>query len=299
MSLYLVRIIALFEMRTLLRSWFFRIFAGGAIFGLGIFNIAMNVEASGAPWIYKALSCSVPYANMIILNLGQAIVAIFLGSEFLKQDKKNDSVEVIYARSMSNSQYIIGKTLGVLAVFLVLNLIILLMGIGFSFLSNTSSKSLLVYMLYPLLISLPTLVFILGLSFFIMVLVKNQAVTFILLTGYIALTVFYLNKKAFHLFDYIAYQVPMIYSSISGFGSLNDIILHRSIYLVAGLGLISLTIYKLQRLPQSNRFIHLPLITGLLLLGASALMVYTFIGKKISVRNYRDQVIALNNTYVK
>jgi len=36
--------------------------AGGAIFGLGIFNIAINVEASGAPWIYKALAASIPYA---------------------------------------------------------------------------------------------------------------------------------------------------------------------------------------------------------------------------------------------
>ncbi|MDF1551233.1 MAG: hypothetical protein P1P88_25660, partial [Bacteroidales bacterium] len=61
---------------------------------------------------------AIPYANLIILNLGQAIVAVFLASEFLKQDKKNDTVEVIYARSMTNSEYIIGKALGVLAVFL-------------------------------------------------------------------------------------------------------------------------------------------------------------------------------------
>jgi hypothetical protein len=285
-------------MRTLLRSWFFRIFTGGAILGLGIFNLAMNLAASGAPWIYKALSCSVPYTNMIILNLGQAIVAVFLGSEFLKQDKKNDSVEVIYARSMSNSQYILGKTMGVLAVFLLLNIFILLMGIGFTFISNTTSQSILAYFTYPLLISIPTLVFILGLTFFIMVLVNNQAITFILLTGYIALTVFYLNKKAFHLFDYIAYQVPMLYSSITGFASTGEIILHRSIYFVAGLGFIFLTIYKLQRLPQSNRFMHLPLISGMILLAISGMMAYKYLDNKFSLREYRRNIISLNNKYV-
>ncbi|MBN1790200.1 MAG: hypothetical protein JW830_06875 [Bacteroidales bacterium] len=297
MTFHTIRIIATYEMQTLLRSWFFRIFTAGVLFGLGIFNTALNVISSGAPWIYKALPASIPYANLIILNLGQAIVAVFLASEFLKQDRKNDTVEVIYARSMTNGEYILGKTLGILAVFLVLNLIVLLMGIGFSFLSNATSHNVLAYFTYPLLISLPTLVFILGLSFFIMVLVRNQAVTFILLIGYIALTVFYLNKKAYHLFDYIAYQVPMMYSSISGFSGFSQILLHRSIYLVLGIGLILLTIYKLQRLPQSPRHSRLPLVMGLCLLAAGALMIWKYLDNKNSLHAFRDKAIALNNRY--
>jgi ABC-type transport system involved in multi-copper enzyme maturation permease subunit len=297
MSLYLIRLIAGYEMRTLLRSWFFRIFAGGAMLGLGIFNIAMNIESSGAPWMYKAIAASIPYANLIILNLGQAVVAVFLASEFLKQDRKNDTVEVIYARSMTNGQYILGKTLGILAVFLVLNIIILLMGIGFSFLNNVTSQNILAYFTYPLLISLPTLVFILGLSFFIMVLVKNQAVTFIILIGYIALTVFYLDKKAYHIFDFIAYQVPMMYSSISGFGSFNEILLHRSIYFVLGIGFILLTIFMLQRLPQSPGFSTLPLYLGICFICTGGFLIYRYLDLKESTHVFRERAVALNNRY--
>jgi ABC-type transport system involved in multi-copper enzyme maturation permease subunit len=297
MAFHLIRIIAAYEMRTLLRSWFFRIFAGGAILGLGIFNIALNVVSSGAPWMYKAIAGAVPYANLIILNLGQAVVAVFLASEFLKQDRKNDTVEVIYARSMSNGNYILGKTLGILAVFLVLNIIILLMGIGFSFLSNVTAKGIFAYFTYPLLISLPTLVFILGLSFFFMTLVKNQAVTFIVLNGYIALTIFYLNKKAFHVFDYIAYQVPMMYSSISGFARLDEILLHRSIYMVLGIGFILLTIYKLQRLPQSPRMSALPLYFGLCAICAGGLIAYRYLDIKQSSKSFKQQALQLNNLY--
>jgi len=213
-SFYTIWTVSKFEMRTLLRGWFFRIFAALLILGIGIFNIAAFVEASGAPWLYRALPSSIPYANLIILNLGQAIVAVFLASEFLKQDKKNDTNEVIYARSMTNAEYILGKTLGILLVFFILNLIILSLGVGFSFLSSDSSRHILAYFYYPFLISLPTLVFILGLSFFLMVTIKNQAITFILLLGYIALTIFYLNFKFFHLADFIAYNVPMIHSTI-------------------------------------------------------------------------------------
>jgi len=87
-SLHTIRTVAKYETRTLLRSWFFRIFAGLSILFVAGFNIAAFVEDSGAPWLYRAIPAAIPYANLIILNLGQAIVAVFLASEFLKQDSK-------------------------------------------------------------------------------------------------------------------------------------------------------------------------------------------------------------------
>lgn len=297
MSFYLVKTVAKFEIRTLLRSWFFRIFVGLAVFGLGMYNVALNIEQSGAPWIYKALAVSIPYANLIILNLGQAIVAVFLASEFLKQDKKNDSVEVIYVRSISNFEYILGKTLGILSVFLILNILVLMLGTGFSFLNNSSSTNFFAYLVYPLLISLPTLIFIFGLSFFLMVLIKNQAVTFILLLGYIALTIFYLNDKAFHVFDFIAYTVPMMYSSISGFSNLDEIILHRGIYFLIGIGLILITVYKLERLPQHPKSAIIPLIIGLIFLIAGGLCIYQYISLKQNIKQRKEKYIGLNNKY--
>jgi hypothetical protein len=285
-------------MKTLFRSWFFRIFAGFSILALGIFNIAVFSKNTGAAWLFRALPASIPYANLIILNLGQAIVAVFLASEFLKQDRKNDSTEVIYARSMTNTQYIIGKTLGILSVFILLNFVILILGIGFSFLSNDSAKGVLDFFLYPLLISIPTLVFILGLSFFLMTVLKNQAITFILLLGYIALTVFYLNQKFYHLFDFIAYQVPMMNSSITGFGNLEEIIIHRSIYLIIGLGLILFTIFKLNRLPQSKYFRSLPLLLAIIFLSSGGLGGFHYIKIKQGIVEQKREMIALNNQFV-
>ncbi len=295
---HLIRTIARYEMRTLLRSWFFRIFAGLAVIGLGIFNVAVFVPASGAPWMYRALPASIPYANLIILNLGQAIVAVFLASEFLKQDKKNDTIEVIYARSMTNAEYILGKALGILSVFFILNLIILMMGIGFSFISSDSTQGILEFFFYPLLISLPTLVFILGLSFFLMILLKNQAITFILLLGYIALTIFYLNTKYYHLFDYIAYQIPMMNSTIGGFGNFNEVLIHRGIYFFLGLGLIFFTVFKLQRLPQSRKMASFPIYLTIISLCLAGFFAEKYISLKKENIRFKKQMIALNNDYV-
>ena len=296
-SIQTIKIVARFEMKTLLRSWFFRIFAGLFIIGLGIFNIAVFSESSGAPWLFRALPASIPYANLIVLNLGQAIVAVFLASEFLKQDRKNDTVEVIYARSMTNAQYIVGKALGILSGFLILNCIILILGMSFSFISGDSAKGIGEFFLYPILVSIPTLVFILGLSFFLMTLLKNQAITFIILLGYIALTIFYLNEKYYHLFDYIAYNVPMMNSTIAGFGNLMEIVIHRSIYFFIGVGLIFFTVFKLNRLPQSKAFKFLPLLVAVLFISIGFYLGSYYINLKKENVEQKAQMVAINNKY--
>ncbi|MPQ48147.1 hypothetical protein GCQ56_14160 [Marinifilum sp. N1E240] len=297
-SLHTIRTVAKYETRTLLRSWFFRIFAGLSILFVAGFNIAAFVEDSGAPWLYRAIPAAIPYANLIILNLGQAIVAVFLASEFLKQDSKNDTVEVIYARSMTNSEYILGKSFGIIMVFVILNVLILLMGIGFSFISNESSKSIWVLFYYPLLISIPTLIYILGLAFFLMIVLKNQAITFIILLGYIALTIFYLNTKFYHIFDYIAYQIPMMNSTIGGFGDIVEVAIHRGIYFFLGIGLIFFTIAKLPRLPQAKRLVSLPIYLAFFCFIIGGLLSKKYLDIKIGGQEYREQLIALNDKYV-
>ena len=296
-SIHKILTIASFEMRTLLRSWFFRIFAGLAIFGIGLFNILANLVMVGSPFIYRALPASLPYVNLLILNLGQAIVAVFLASEFLKQDRKNDTIEVIYARSMTNAEYILGKATGIMFVFFILNIIILIMGIASSFLSSDASQGIFEYIYYPILISIPTLIYILGLSFFMMIITKNQAVTFIILLGYIAVSVFYLNTKFYQVFDFIAYQVPMMNSTIAGFGNFNEILIHRGIYFFFGLAFIFFTISKLDRLPQSTKFRLLPIFLSILFLLAGAFSAFKFIDNKKQVVDVKKQMINLNNTY--
>ena len=285
-------------MRTLLRSWFFKIFAGLSVLVIGIFNIAANLTDSGAPFIYRALPASLPYMNLLILNLGQAVVAVFLASEFLKQDTKNDTVEVIYARSMTNAEYILGKTMGILLVFTILNILVLAIGVGFSFLSGDASLGVLEYFYYPLLISVPTLIYILGLSFFLMIITKNQAITFIILLGYIAVSIFYLDKQFFQLFDFIAYQVPMMKSTVGGFADFNETLLHRGIYFFIGLSLIFFTITKLDRLPQSKRLRYLPIIISIILLFAGLGSAYKYIINKKDVIAFKKNMISLNNKYV-
>lgn len=69
--------IAKYEITTLLRSWFFRIFALLALFILFFFNLATLVMNNGGNWSLKAVSSVIPYVNLLMLNTVQAVIAKF------------------------------------------------------------------------------------------------------------------------------------------------------------------------------------------------------------------------------
>ena len=61
------------------------------------------------PRIFRGISAAVPYANMVMLNVVQIGIIIFLASDFFKRDRKLNTSEVYYIRSMTNATYLSGK----------------------------------------------------------------------------------------------------------------------------------------------------------------------------------------------
>lgn len=294
-SVHNITSIAKYEITTLLRSWFFRIFALLAIFILFFFNMAVLVMENGGNWTLKAISSIVPYMNLLMLNTVQAIIAIFLASDFLKRDKKLDTTDVIYIRSMSNGEYVAGKTIGNLVVFIILNLIVLSEALIFNLISADVAVNWLAYVEYFLIISLPTLIFILGLSFFVMSILKNQAITFILLLGYVAITIFYLNTKYYFLFDYMAYSLPLLNSDFMGFGNLHTIVVHRGMYACFGMAFIFLTVSLLKRLPQSPFSNKVTLFPALLFFVAGIWLGKMHVSAFVQTQELRENMRTVND----
>lgn len=171
-------------------------------------------------------------------------------------------------RSMTNGEYVIGKTLGNIQVFMILNIAVLVMGLVFNLTASGTHVPWISYLIYLLLISIPTLLFIMGLSFLLMSLIRNQAVTFVIILGYIGLTLFLIQDAYYYVFDYMAFNIPMLRSEVIGFGNLEVILGHRGIYFFLGLGFIFLTIFLLKRLPQSESMTWLSVIFSIIFIGA-------------------------------
>jgi len=299
-SLHNIFSIAKYERKTLLRSWFFRIFSVLSLLILFALNFGMIIEGGGDQgWAIRSIPAAIPYFNLLILNVAQAIIAVFLASDFLKRDKKLDTTEVIYMRSMTNGEYVIGKTWGNLQVFLVLNIAVVVMALIFNMLSQQTSVNWESYGIYLVLISVPTLVFIMGLSFLLMSVIRNQAITFVLILGYIGITLFLLQDRFYYIFDYMAFNIPMLISDIAGMGNMDKVLIHRGIYFSLGISFIFLTIFLLKRLPQSETMTWFSLVFAILFFTAGGYFAWQHLNQFKTNETMRNEAIALNNTYVK
>jgi len=289
-----------YESKLLIRSWFFKGFTILAVLVLGFFNLAFLAipEMSGGVWFFKAIPSNIAYFNLMFLNIGQAVIAIFLASDFLKRDKKLDTSEVFYVRPLGNATYVFGKIWGNLRVFLVINFIIMGIAMFLTFMGEGLKIDWAAYVIYFFVICIPTLVFIIGLSIFLMLVLRNQALTFILLLGYIGLTLFYLSDKFYCIFDYMAFHLPLVKSSIVGFTNLEAIITHRSIYFFAGLAFICFTVSLFKRLPNNKRRNRLWILPGLCALAVSGFAAYKHVATIFDESKARAAFIEINNKYV-
>ena len=297
-KLHNIRSVAKYESKLLMRSWFYRIFLLLAVLVLCVFNfIALVSPDGGGFWIMKALPANIPYINLMLLNTGQAIIAVFLSSEFLKSDKKLDTSEVFYVHPLSNAEYVIGKIWGNTRVFIRLDLFVILLVVTFNIVSGVS-VDWMAYLVYFLLICIPTLIYIFGLSVGLMLILKNQAITFVLLLGYIALTLFYIGDKFYYLFDYMVYNLPLVKSEIVGFSNWGTVINHRMIYLLLGLGFIWLSIFLFRRLPNSKKASYRWLALSILFGAAGVGAAYHHVSSFMEAAAQRQLYTYVNNRYV-
>ena len=298
LSLYNIWNIARYEVKTLLRSWFFRIFSAITLLILGFFSVIFFTRAvEQIPWQFRALPASIPYFNMMLLNLAQAVIAIFLASDFLKRDRKSDTTEVIYMRSMSNADYIFGKSIGLLTVFLGLDILLLSVAALINVIFSDVPFQPIPYIAYLGLMSLPTLIFMFGLSFLIMSLVRNQAITIILLLGYFAVSLIVLNVKHAALFDNVAFFLPFAYSDFVGFGDWSLLLQQRLLYFCLGLGFIFVSVLLFKRLPQSRAMQGLSRILAVLFLVSGIYLGYSYLKHIRSGEILRAKMIELNDTF--
>ena len=292
MTLHNINIIARYEVKLLKRSWLFRIFALLALLGITLITLGYQSSVFGLDtvWPRLAVSSLMPFCNIFFYNIAQSVIVIFLAGSFLKRDKKLDTAEVIYVRPMSNADYIIGKTWGIVKVFLGLNLLSLFITAFFNIVINHSPFSWFPYVFYLFTISLPSLLFVLGLSFTVMCLLKNQAVTFILMLGLTGTIFFYLSDTLSGVFDFFGTCIPTIFSDVTGHSNLGLFLLQRTIYLLSGAGFIGFTIALVKRLPHKpwkNSIIY-AISCLLVLAGIAAGLLY--------VLDYNHQ-IRLRNEY--
>ncbi|HMD69325.1 MAG TPA: ABC transporter permease, partial [Chitinivibrionales bacterium] len=285
-SLRKMTAVALYEALTLWRSWFFRIFAGAMVLLVAGLNAMILSVGQFPTWVFRAIPANVPYAAVLLVNVIQSVVAIILATDFMKRDRAMDTTDVVYIRSMTNTSYVVGKACGNLLVFICLNGVALLCAALFNFFSGDVPVRLMAYCYYEFLISLPTLVFCIGLTFCLMSIIRSQPLSLVALFGILGLAFFFLPGRLYSLFDFVALRTPLMFSDIAGFGSTGGIAVLRALYLLLGIALVLIAALRLKRLPQSA-FVSGATLAGVILFGGVAVAA----GIVYVQGNLRDQQV--------
>ena len=207
--------VARYESRLLWRSWAFRLSALVAVGFLLFFNIILTAPFSGAPLALQGFSAALPLTAVKLLNLYLGLIGALLATEFVKRDRQLDSAQTVFVNSYSNAAYVIGKMLGIgFAIGSLVIVALLAVGVNHRFFAD-AAFAWQPYLLFPLLGTLPTLTFTIGVACLLVTVLRSQALVLVLMLGLAALTLFG-GERLFRLFDTFAFWLPLSYSDFVG-----------------------------------------------------------------------------------
>lgn len=289
--------IANYEAKVLWRNWFFRIIAIAGIGFETLFNILVFSEANNPRWFVLSNSWIMPYSSMIIISIPQVAAVIFLATGLIKKDKKVDTNEVFFVRPITNLDYVLGKAFALFKLFFLLNALLLCIPLIVNITSSHTDFNPLAFIIFPLLTSMPTILFTTGIAFLLVTLLKNQPITIVLLLGIAGVQLIYYFDQFSNILDFIAFRLSMLPSEISGFVDMEAALWQRSFYFLTGIACLFLTAFFLDRLSSHRKVRIITGVIGLVLLTLSSfVMVKIWEMRQVSI-DLRQEMITVNGEW--
>jgi hypothetical protein len=289
--------IARYESKVVWRNWFFRIVSLAGIGFVVIFNLAIFSEIDQPRRFELSNSWMMPYTTMVMISIAQAAAVVFLATGLIKKDKKLDTNEVFFARPISNLDYVLGKALALFNLFFWLNLLLLCIPLIVNLTNPNTAFNPLAFVIYPLLISLPSVIFTTGIAFLFVTLLRNQPITIVLLLGLSAVELIYYFDKFSYILDFMAFRLPMLASEMTGFAHLDFALWQRAFYLVVGVAFLFLTAFFLDRLASHKRVKLFTGLFGMVLVAAAAVIMIKLVALRETPIALRQEMIAVNGEW--
>ena len=283
MSIKRIIMVARYEARLLRRSWVFLIFAVLGVVGISSFQFLIGSVDSAMEygltsgrnlWYLRALPSCIPYMNAYLFNGLQALLIVFFVAEMEKRARVT-TMESLWTRPCTNGELQWGRVLGLAGMVVVLNIISMLVTLMVHLFTPKGSVEVSMYVFYFFTLTLPGLVFFLGISMFVVHWIKSQGLAILLLLMLIAGMVG--STGGLHgLLDPLARTIPAIFSVEVGSANLGLFLLQRLVFLGLGGALLCFSIFYVERLTgESERKNILRLAgTGLLVIAVFAGVSY-------------------------
>ena len=245
--------VARYERMLLLRTTRFRILGSVGVvlpllIGIGLAVLeARGIEFSSA----LGMGAFIPF---YVYSYLQAVVIAFIVGDFRAADERAEIYEVIAGRPISTAELVIGKYLGVVGAMSTLSIAVLLLTVAIQAAKLSlldSPFTIKPYLIYLFVMTLPALIYMSALTFFLGAVFRQQTAVALLTIAYALAVLFYLGEGYGGIWDFGAFFAPLFYSDMVGLGDLTRVIDQRLFYLALALFFFGLSIERYPRLSQS------------------------------------------------
>ena len=270
MDLFHIFIVGNYEAKVLGRHWLFQLFA--------VLFIGWMAYGLSNRLYFVYFPFTIPYVSAHLLGLIHSLLLFFAVSDFFRREYKSDFIPVLQVRPVSNRDYFIGKWMGMFILFLVVNLLGILAAVCVDIFLSATPFNPLFYFFYFFTLTLPVLVFALGLAMWLFGLIRNYMLGGLLYLGVMAFGCFFLMDYRHGIYDVLGRSLPNAFSEFTGFTDMGGYLLQRLSFLPAGIGLFIFAIGQQRRIPnrpQRTGFIGtIFLLTAIALFGKQEYFYY-------------------------
>lgn len=260
-----IGIVAVYEAKQQSRQWVFRFFVLFSLIGITFCHVVLQGYDNCKDWKMVALACSIPLVNAYLFSVVQSLFVIILMTDIPSREGREGALECIHARPLGNGEYTIGRVLGNMLLFVVVNWMIMLACMLFVNASSMAPFSFKYYLFYFLTINIPSFIFMSGLSLWLVRLLRVRYLVLVLLFFLLIASVVWLPYCFYGTFDFLGSGLPNLFSDTMGHVGLGNYLLHRSLYLFIGLGLVACSVHRMKRLPNSDRQLKYYSLAGVVL----------------------------------
>ena len=156
MNLQNIKTVARFECKILRRT---PVLTGIAILGLIVIFMLQYFQQGKqytAFWYMIALPSCLPFINALLFSYLQSFLIILAVSEWRRSETRAETLEALRPRQINNSEYILGKSLGILATILTLNLVSITLSLAIHLFNSDAPFHLRPYIFYLFTFTLPS-----------------------------------------------------------------------------------------------------------------------------------------------
>jgi len=257
MNKHYLNLVAGYEAKQIRRSFIFWVLLLITVVGMNVLQCLLQSDRFMIPskwsWLMHGQSFSFPLVNAYLYNLVQSFIVLFVATDIFTREQTQGPRESLITRPVDNGEYLLGKAWGIVRVFVTLAIVSIAICCGVQLLSSTAPFNPGYYLFYFLTLTLPSLLYITGLSFFLTWLTRSRMLTILLLLVYWGFTIALLPNVFHGLFDFTGSTLSNVFSAVTGHVDGMNYLLHRLMYLLLGLGFIFGTIRLQKRLPNERK----------------------------------------------